>query len=63
MLNKNLNNIYLWSLFKLYYYHIGSIIKTNQKYLIKTIVSKLTCPKWHFGQVGHGGKKPIGGAF
>ncbi len=23
--------------------------------------SKLTCPKWHFGQVGHGGKKTIRG--
>jgi len=22
---------------------------------------KLTCPKWHFGQVGHGGKKTIWG--
>jgi hypothetical protein len=25
--------------------------------------SKLTCPKWYFGQVGHGGKKNIGGFF
>jgi len=25
--------------------------------------SKSTCPKWHFGQVGHGGKKTIGGGF
>jgi hypothetical protein len=26
--------------------------------------SKLTCPKWHFGQVGHGGKKNHkGGVF
>jgi hypothetical protein len=23
--------------------------------------SKLTCPKWHFGQVGHGSKKTIQG--
>jgi len=25
--------------------------------------SKLICPQWHFGQVGHGGKKTIGGFF
>jgi hypothetical protein len=25
--------------------------------------SKSTCPKWHFGQVGHGGKKTIWGGF
>jgi hypothetical protein len=25
--------------------------------------SKSTCPKWHFGQVGHGGKKTIWGFF
>jgi len=33
--------------------------KTNQKDLIKIIVSKSTYPKWHFGQVRHGGKKTI----
>jgi hypothetical protein len=22
--------------------------------------TKMTCPKWHFGHVGHGGKKPYG---
>jgi len=27
------------------------------------VESKSTCPKWHFGQVGHGGKKPYGGFF
>jgi len=27
------------------------------------IESKLTCPKWHFDQVGHGGKKTIWGGF
>jgi hypothetical protein len=25
--------------------------------------SKTTYPKWHFGQVGHGGKKTIWGVF
>ncbi len=45
---------------KLYYYHGGLVKKnlvkkTNEKDLIKTIGSKSTCPKWHFGQVGHGG--------
>jgi len=25
--------------------------------------SKLICPEWHFGQVGHGGKKTKWGAF
>jgi hypothetical protein len=25
--------------------------------------SKSTCPKWHFGQVGDGGKKTIWGFF
>jgi hypothetical protein len=24
---------------------------------------KSTCPKWHFGQVGHGGKKTIRRVF
>jgi hypothetical protein len=24
---------------------------------------KSICPKWHFGQVGHEGKKTIGGFF
>jgi len=33
--------------------------KTNQKHLVKMVGPKLTCPKWHFGQVGHGGKKTI----
>jgi hypothetical protein len=33
--------------------------KIYQKYPIKTIWSKMTCPEWHFGQVGHGGKKTI----
>jgi hypothetical protein len=27
------------------------------------VKSKLTCLKWHFGQVGHGGKKIIWGIF
>ncbi len=27
------------------------------------VKSKLTCPKSHFGQVGHGGKKTIRGVF
>jgi hypothetical protein len=53
-------------LFKIYYYHNGSIKKPNkknQKDLIKTIESKLICPKWHFGQVGHGGKNTVWGFF
>jgi len=25
--------------------------------------SKLTCPKWHFSQIEHGGKKTIWGFF
>jgi hypothetical protein len=25
------------------------------------VESKMTCPKWHFGQVGQGAKKPYGG--
>jgi hypothetical protein len=38
--------------------------KTNQKDLVKMFESKSICPKWHFGQVGHGGKKsPRGGFF
>ncbi len=37
--------------------------KINQKDIVKTVGSKLTCPKWHFGQVRHGGKTTIGGAF
>jgi hypothetical protein len=27
------------------------------------VKSKSTCPKWHFGQVGHRGKKTIMGGF
>jgi hypothetical protein len=27
------------------------------------VKSKMTYPKWHFGQVGHGGKKPYEGFF
>jgi hypothetical protein len=53
---------------KLYYCNYGLVKKnlvkkTNQKDLVKTIGSKSTCPKWHFGQVGHGGKKTIWGVF
>jgi hypothetical protein len=39
------------------------IKKTNQKNLVKMVKSKLTYPRWHFGQVGHGGKKTIWGVF
>jgi hypothetical protein len=35
--------------------------KTNQKDLVKMVESKLTCPKWHFGQIGLGSKKRWGG--
>jgi hypothetical protein len=27
------------------------------------VESKSTCPKWHFGQVGHGGRKNHMGGF
>ncbi len=54
---KHLNNIYFWSLPKLYCCHDGSVKKTNQKDLVKMVGSKLTCLEWHFGQVGHEGKK------
>ncbi len=27
------------------------------------VESKMTCLEWHFGQVGHGGKKTIWGVF
>jgi len=33
--------------------------KTNEKDLVKMVGSKMTCLEWHFGQVGHGGKKTI----
>jgi hypothetical protein len=36
---------------------------TNQKDPIKMVGSKLICPKRHFGQIGHGGKKTIWGVF
>jgi hypothetical protein len=39
------------------------IKKTSQKDLIKIVGSKLTCPKWHFGQVENGGKKTTWGVF
>ncbi len=37
--------------------------KTNQKILVKIVRSKSTCPKWHFGQVGHGDKKIVQGVL
>jgi hypothetical protein len=37
--------------------------KTNQKDLVITVGSKMTCPKWHFGQVGHWNKKNHTWAF
>jgi hypothetical protein len=64
--------MYFWLLPKLYYCHDGSIKKygkknlvkkINQKYLVKMVRSKFTCPKWHFGQVGHRGKKVRRGVF
>ncbi len=48
---------------KLYYCHSGLVKKTNQKDLVKMVRSKLIYPKWHFGQVGHEGKKTIWGFF
>ncbi len=48
---------------KLYYCHGGSIKKTNLKDPIKRIRSKMTCPKWHFGQIKHGHKKKHMGDF
>jgi hypothetical protein len=53
---------------KFYYCHDGSVKKngkkkTNKKDLVKMVGSKMTCLEWHFGQVGHGGKKTIGGVF
>jgi hypothetical protein len=39
------------------------IKKPNQKNPVKTIKFKTICPKWHFGQVGHGGKKTIEKVF
>jgi len=48
---------------KLYDCHDGLIKKINQKDLVKTVESKSTCLKWHFGQVRHGGRKTIGVFF
>jgi hypothetical protein len=31
----------------------------NKKNLVKMVESKFTCPKWHFGQAGHGNKKKL----
>jgi hypothetical protein len=55
------------------YYCLGGLVtkngkknlikKTNQKNPLQMVGSKLTCSKWHFSQVGHGGKKAIGGGF
>ncbi len=30
---------------------------------IKMVKSKMTCPEWHFGEVGHRGKKTYGFFF
>jgi hypothetical protein len=32
----------------------------GKKTMIKTSVSRLVCPKWHFGQVGQGSKRSKG---
>jgi hypothetical protein len=48
---------------KFYYCHSGLVKKTNEKDIVKIVGSKSTFPKWHFGQVGHGGKKTIWGVF
>jgi hypothetical protein len=37
--------------------------KKFNKNLTKKIKSKMTHPKWHFGQVGNGDKKTIWGFF
>jgi hypothetical protein len=38
--------------------------KKNQPIILgQNCWSKSTCPKWHLGQVKHGGKKPIWGVF
>jgi hypothetical protein len=42
---------------------INLIKKIIKKDPIEMIRFKTTCSKWHFGQVGHGGKKPIRGFF
>jgi hypothetical protein len=36
---------------------------TQGKVCYKMVESKSTCPKWHFGQVGHGGKKTVKGVL
>ncbi len=47
-----------------WWFNIKNPVKmTNQKDPIKMVGSKLICPKWHFGQIGHGGKKTIWGGF
>jgi hypothetical protein len=32
----------------------------GKKIMVKTSVSRLVCPKWHFGQVGQGSKRSKG---
>ncbi len=44
---------------KLYYCHDCLLKKTQSKEPIKKTYSKSSGQKWHFGQVGHGGKKTI----
>jgi len=34
-----------------------------KKTLIKKIMAKSTCPKWHFGQIGQGGKRTKMGVY
>jgi hypothetical protein len=55
--------MYFLSLPKLYHCHCCLIKKTIKKDLVEMVESKTTCLEWHFGQVGHGGKKTIWGVF
>jgi hypothetical protein len=47
-------------------YDLGKVVfsgTTQGKVCYKMVKSKSTCPKCHFGQVGHGGKKNHMGVF
>jgi len=54
--NGQINN---WSFWLVKMSHHPLVKKT----LVKKIVLKSTCPKWHFGQIGQGDKQTKVGVF
>lgn len=44
-------------------FFVAQILLTNQEDLVQMTRSKSTCPKWNFGQVGHGHNRVLFNQF